>query len=413
MEDYEKVRFELEGAFVDAYVSLDEKTLWINNANLSILYKKDRSVISRYLKSIMESNVQKQGVMRRLLHIANSDKPVSFYNLDVALMIGEKLKTRYGFALQEQFESFLKNKQQTENKSIIYTDGILSLDVMITPEEETVWLNVEQIATLFGTSTENVYMHIENIFEEGEIDNSVTKDFLVTQRVFVHRAADGKNYNTLFYNLDVILSVGYRVQSKKAIMFRRWANSVLKEYLFKGYVINESRTLVTDENYVNLIHRVDSIDRRLANVERQHAEEKEIIFFDGAYFDARRFMKGLIGRAEKSIILIDPYTDIKTLDYLTGKRSDASLLLFFSNKSKLSKMDIDAFNSQYGGLKTMVCDSFHDRFIILDEKALYHLGASLNYAGKSTFAITKMESPKILSLILEELKRVMGKSVIL
>ena len=124
-------------------------------------------------------------------------------------------------------------------------------------------------------------------------------------------------------------------------------------------------------------------------------------------------MKGLIGRAEKSIILIDPYTDIKTLDYLTGKRSDASLLLFFSNKSKLSKMDIDAFNSQYGELKTMVCDSFHDRFIILDEKALYHLGASLNYAGKSTFAITKMESPKILSLILEELKRVMGKSVIL
>ena len=413
MENYENARFELGGTFVDAYVSLDEKTLWINNANLSILYKKDRSVISRYLKSIMESNVQKQGVMRRLLHIANSDKPVLFYSLSTALLLGEKLKSRNGFMLQEQFESYLAEREKRENKILIYRDGSLSLAVVVAPQEETVWLNVSQIASLFDTSVRNVYMHIENIYEEGEIDNSVTKDSFATQKEFIHQASDGKKYSIRFYNLDVILSVGYRVQSKKAIMFRRWANSVLKEYLFKGYVINESRTLVTDENYVNLIHRVDSIDRRLANVERQHAEEKEIIFFDGAYFDARIFMKSLIGRAEKSIILIDPYTDIKTLDYLTGKRSDASLLLFFSNKSKLSKMDIDAFIPQYGGLKTMVCDSFHDRFIILDEKVLYHLGASLNYAGKSTFAITKMESPKILSLILEELKRVMGKSVIL
>ena len=123
------------------------------------------------------------------------------------------------------------------------------------------------------------------------------RDSFATQKEFIHQASDEKKYSIRFYNLDVILSVGYRVQSKKAIMFRRWANSVLKEYLFKGYVINESRTLVTDENYVNLIHRVDSIDRRLANVERQHAEEKEIIFFDGTYFDARMFMKSLIGRA--------------------------------------------------------------------------------------------------------------------
>ena len=206
--------------------------------------------------------------------------------------------------------------------------------------------------------------------------------------------------NIDYYNLDVIISVGYRVKSQNGIVFRRWANSVLKEYLLKGYVINEERTLVTNENYVNLIHKVegvlekkvDELDNRVTKIEESHVAEREKIFFDGQFFDARVFLKELFIKAEKEIILIDPYADILALDYIKAKSNGVVINLFISSKAKLSKEDVNSFNNQYGGLSVKINDAFHDRFLIIDERICYSLGASLNYTGKKAFAITQIEN---------------------
>lgn len=188
-----------------------------------------------------------------------------------------------------------------------------------------------------------------------------------------------------------------------ALFFKRWANSVLKEYLLKGYVLNQDRTLITNENYIELVHRVNNIDNRLSKFESDNYIDNEKIFFDGEWFDARSFIKDIFTRAKEEIILIDPYADIKALDYLKVKTEGVIVQLFISSKAKLTQGDIDAFNEQYGNLEIILDDNFHDRFVIIDRATLYHLGASLNYIGKKVFAITKIEDENLLTSLKKKL----------
>ena len=178
---------------------------------------------------------------------------------------------------------------------------------------------------------------------------------------------------------------------------------MLKEYLLKGYALNKDRTLITDDNYIELVHRVNSIDNRVSKLETDNHIDNEKIFFDGQWFDARSFIKDIFTRAKEEIILIDPYADIKALDYLKVKTEGVIVQLFISSKAKLTQGDIDAFNEQYGNLEIILDDNFHDRFVIVDRKILYHLGASLNYIGKKVFAITKIEDENLLVSIKERL----------
>ncbi len=173
----------------------------------------------------------------------------------------------------------------------------------------------------------------------------------------------------------------------------------MKEYLLKGYVLNQDRTLITDENYVELVHRVNCIDNRLIKIESGNLTTKENLFFDGQWFDARNFIKSIFETAKKSIVLIDPYADIKALDYLKAKTDGVKVQLFMSSKAKLTQADIGAFHEQYGNLEAKIDDRFHDRFILLDGSTLYHLGTSLNSIGKKAFAITKLEDEEILSSV--------------
>lgn len=222
----------------------------------------------------------------------------------------------------------------------------------------------------------------------------------------MHKSRNSSNPNCrppVYYNLDVVISVGYRVKSHNGIIFRRWANSVLKEYLLKGYALNKDRTLITDDNYIELVHRVNSIDNRVSKLESDNHMDNEKIFFDGEWFDARIFIKDIFTRAKEEITLIDPYADIKALDYLKVKTEGAIVQLFISSKVKLTQGDINDFNRQYGGLEVKIEDSFHDRFIIVDGAILYHLGASLNYIGKKVFAITKLEDENLLVSVKERL----------
>jgi len=275
-----------------------------------------------------------------------------------------------------------------------YQDN-MEIDVNVSPKEKTVWLTKEQISILFERDRSVISKHIHNIYQEGELD----KDTSCAKNA--HKI-NGQIHYIEYYNLDVVISVGYRVKSKNGIIFRKWANQILNEYLIKGYVIDNNRTLVTNENYINLIRKVDSIDNRL-NILERNDKEKEKIFFDGSVFDAKVFISEIISKANKNIILIDNYADIKALDYLKYKEEGVSITLYHSSKAKISTYDIQNFNIQYGNLKSIVKENYHDRFIIIDELELFHLGASLNYAGNKTFAITKIDNNKILNLILEDL----------
>lgn len=272
-----------------------------------------------------------------------------------------------------------------EYELVKFEQNGLTLNVNVSPLEDTVWLTKDDMAILFGRDRTVISRHVSHIIKEEELD---------LNRVCAKNARtgpDGKKYIVDFYNLDVVISVGYRVKSKNGIIFRQWANNILKQYLLKGYVIDENRTLVTNENYINLINKVEKIDSRLSKLEGQNNIQNEKAFFDGEYFDARSFMKQLFSKAEKKIILIDPYLDIKALDYLTAKNSGVEISLFTSSKAKLTQDDIDSFNFQYEMLQTHIIDNFHDRFIIIDNTDLYHLGTSLNHLANKAFAITKMD----------------------
>ena len=249
---------------------------------------------------------------------------------------------------------------------------------------------------LFDRDKSVISRHIKNVILENNLDvNQVVAKNATTGN-------DGKIYIVSFYNLDVIIPLGYKVHSQNGIMFRKWANSVLKEYLLKGYVINENRTLITNENYVNLINKVDSIDKRLSVIEKTNLE-KEKVFFDGELFDAKSFISNIISSANTSIILIDAYADIKALEFLKYKKQGVKLSIYHSSKAKLSNKEVLDFNAQYGDCSTFINDKYHDRFLIIAKNDIFHLGASLNYAGKKVFAITKMEDEAIHDSIIRSL----------
>lgn len=271
----------------------------------------------------------------------------------------------------------------------------LILDVNVSPKEDTVWLSKEDMSILFDRDRSVISRHIKKIFEEKELTEKSNVHFL-------HIAHSDKPVP--FYSLDVVISVGYRVKSHNGVIFRRWANSVLKEYLLKGYVLNQDRALITDDNYIELVHRVNNIDNRLSKLESDNHIDNEKIFFDGEWFDARSFIKDVIAATKEEIVLIDPYADIKALDYFKAKAEGVRVQLFISSRARLTKSDIDAFNVQYGNLDFEIDDSFHDRFIIVDGITLYHLGASLNFAGKKVFAITKIDDDNILTSLKNKIR---------
>ncbi|MBR0294914.1 MAG: virulence RhuM family protein [Bacilli bacterium] len=279
---------------------------------------------------------------------------------------------------------------------IKFVNDNLELEVNVSPQEDTVWLSLNEMCLLFGRDKSVISRHIRNIFKENELskDQTVAKNAIVK----TEGAKNVKRYID-YYNLDVIISVGYRVKSHNGVVFRKWANNVLKEYLIKGYVINENRTLITNENYINLINRVDSIENRLDRIE-SYSLLKDKIIYDGRVFDAFVLLNQLCELAHLSIVLIDPYIDIKTLDAFKAKLPDVSLTIITSTKNnKLSQNDIKAFIKQYGILIVKIDDSYHDRYIVIDNTLFYHVGSSINYLGKRFSQITVIEDDDIIETL--------------
>ena len=274
-----------------------------------------------------------------------------------------------------------------EDGVVVYRteDNTLQLDVQLA--EETVWLAQQQMAVLFDTTKQNVSLHINNIFKEGELDKiSVVKDYLTT-------ASDGKKYRTTYYNLDVIISVGYRVKSKRGTQFRRWANQVLKDYMLKGYAINQQMLAMEeriDRKINNHTEQIHDLQEKVNFFVRTSLPPHQGIFYDGQIFDAYTFINDRIREATTRIILIDNYIDDSVLTMLAKRADKVTATIYTKKPSAQLQLDIQKHNAQYPSISIIVFDRSHDRFLCIDE-TVYHLGASIKDLGKKWFAFNRME----------------------
>lgn len=269
---------------------------------------------------------------------------------------------------------------------VVYNDGELELKVSM--NEETIWLTQSQMSELFGTSTDNIGLHLKNIYKEKELNENST-----TENSSVVRQEGNRKVTRVIkhYNLDAIICVGYRVSSSKATKFRQWATKILKNYIQNGYVINGEK--ITNERFVNLENDVNTLKSQMNEVKsfvkNNKLETNQGIFFDGQIYDSYSFIIDLIKTAKDEIIFIDNYIDDTVLT-LFSKIPTIKITIFTNIISKQLKLDFEKYLKQYDNITLKIFQNAHDRFLIIDKKEIYHIGASLKDLGKSWFAFSKI-----------------------
>lgn len=264
------------------------------------------------------------------------------------------------------------------NEIILYQADELQERIEVRVGEETVWLNQEQISKLFQRDQSVISRHIRNVFKEGELEEESNM-----QKMHIPNSDKPVTY----YNLNVIISVGYRVKSKQGTQFRIWATNVLRDYMLKGYALNQRMNRI--ENSVEaLTSKVQEIDFQIKS---KDLPDKGL-FFDGQVFDAYTFASDLIRKAKKSIILIDNYVDDTVLTLLSKRKKEVSCTIYTKTISRTLQLDLERHNSQYPAIEIREWNSSHDRFLLIDEKELYHIGASLKDLGKRWFGFSRMDS---------------------
>lgn len=278
-----------------------------------------------------------------------------------------------------------------ENEIIVYKpDETLALQVRV--EDETVWLSQAQIVELFNSSKANISEHLKHIFDSGELMKDATVRKFRTVRQEGNRSVTRM---IEYFNLDVIISVGYRVNTVRGIQFRQWANKVLKEYLLRGHSIDQR--LLNMENRID--HRLSEHDNQIKELSgkvdfflKTSLPPREGILFDGQIFDAYVFVSDLIKRARRRVILVDNYID-ETVLTLLSKRNPGVLATIYTKKiDKTLRLDLERHNDQYEPINIRTAPNIHDRFLVIDE-TLYHVGASIKDLGKKLFAFSQMGTP--------------------
>ncbi|MFO0478373.1 MAG: RhuM family protein [Bacteroidota bacterium] len=278
-----------------------------------------------------------------------------------------------------------------KNEIILYRPNELAEHIEVQIDEETVWLTQQQMAALFNQTKQNISLHINNCFKENELEKVATvKESLTVQK----EGNRNVQRNIEYYNLDVIISVGYRVKSKQGTQFRIWANRILKDYLLKGYSINNRMNRIED-NVQGLINKVNEIDLQISS----HLIPNQGVFFNGQVFDAYELTSKIIRSAKQSIVLIDNYIDESTLTHLAKKKKGVQVFLLTKNISKQLSLDVQKANEQYGNFEVKTFTQSHDRFLIIDGKDVYHLGASLKDLGKKWFAFSKLDAKSVENIL--------------
>lgn len=269
-----------------------------------------------------------------------------------------------------------------QGEIILYQpDETVKLEVRM--EDETVWLTQAQMVELFQRDQSVIARHINNIFKEAELEKESNMHFL-------HNAFSDKPIN--LYSLDVIISVGYRVKSKRGTQFRQWANKVLKEYLLKGYSINQ-RLNEMGKELVQIKNTLSEHSEKIDFFVRTSLPPVEGIFYDGQIFDAYKFATDLIKSARKTLLLIDNYVDESVLLMLSKRNPGVSATIYTQKITAQFQLDVERHNDQYPPINVRTYRNAHDRFLIIDETDVYHIGASLKDLGKKMFAFSKLSIP--------------------
>ena len=274
-------------------------------------------------------------------------------------------------------------KQDDEHGEIVLYQPDETIRLEVRMGDDTVWLTQAQMAELFDKDRTVIGRHIRNIYHEEELDKDITC------AKFAHMGSEGnQTYEYTAYNLDVIISVGYRVKSHRGTKFRQWANRVLKEYLLRGYSMN-SRIAALEHQAAKQDAEILSIKDKVDFFIRTSLPPVEGIFYDGQVFDAYRFASDLIRKAHKSIVLIDNYVDDTVLTLLDKRGKGVSATIYTQHISKQFQLDIDRHNAQYPTIEVEHFNRAHDRFLLIDDE-VYHIGASIKDLGKKWFAFTLM-----------------------
>ena len=275
--------------------------------------------------------------------------------------------------------------EQTGEIVMYQPDETIRLEVRM--DNETVWLTQAQMAELFQTDRTSIVRHVNNIYKTGELEQESTCAKIAQVQIEGKRTIKRM---ILYFNLDMIISVGYRVNSKRGVKFRQWANSVLKDYLLKGYVVNQ--------RIAALEHQVSDLKDKVNFFVRTSLPPAEGIFYDGQIFDAYRFVADLVRKAKRTIILIDNYVDDTVLSLLDKRQRGVSATIYTKSVSEQLQLDITRHNEQYAAIEVQQFNKAHDRFLLIDDE-VYHIGASIKDLGKKWFAFTLMHDIKAAELI--------------
>ena len=391
--NYELIKY-VDGDFgLDVRISVEENDIWLTQSEIAILYERDKTVISKQIRNIIKEKDNKSHptsanfatVGREFATVQIEGKrtvmrKVKLYNLDLILEIGKRIKSSRTIKFEQWAKGIVKNILTQNNGQIsqlvkfTYNNEV-SIDVNVSPEEETVWLTQKDMSILFDTTVSNINIHIKNILDENELDKSVVKDCLIT-------ASDGKVYQTKMYNLDMIIAVGYRINSKRGTQFRRWATSVLREYLLKGHVINEQRCLDCTSNIVNLQNKVNSIESKLNDVEKTIFSNNNVLFFEGQIIEPYKFFRHLFFLAKEDLTIVDYYAD----EFLLSMLSDikVSINIVVPNSSYLNKISLPK------NVSIIQKNNIHGRYIFIDKHS-YAIDNSFNSTGKKPFIAMRLE----------------------
>ena len=284
----------------------------------------------------------------------------------------------------------LKDSREQGEIVLYQPDETIRLEVRM--GDDTVWLTQAQMAELFDKDRTVIGRHIRNIYQEEELEKNITC------AKFAHMGTDGDQiYEYTAYNLDVIISVGYRVKSKRGTKFRQWANKVLKEYLLRGYAMN-SRLLSLELHLAQHDKEMKQIKEKVDFFVRTALPPIEGIFYDGQVFDAYRFASDLIRKAKHSIVLIDNYVDDTVLTLLDKRAENVTATIYTQHISQQFQLDINRHNTQYPAITVEHFNRAHDRFLLIDNE-VYHIGASIKDLGKKWFAFTLMQDITTTELI--------------
>ena len=293
--------------------------------------------------------------------------------------------------LNSKFDSMQSIESDNKGEIVMYQpDETIRLEVRM--GEETVWLSQQQMAELFDKDRTVIGRHIRNIYKEGELVQDITC------AKFAHMGKEGDQpYEYTAYNLDVIISVGYRVKSKRGTLFRHWANKVLKEYLLRGYVV-DTRIRSLEQQVSEQGMQILDLKSKVDFFVRSSLPPVEGIFYDGQIFDAYVQIVNLIKQAHRSIVLVDNYVDETTLTMLSKRNADVSATIYTKQTAEQFRLDVQRHNQQYPPIAVNVCQHNHDRFLIIDD-VVYIFGASLKDAGKKLFAYIKMQETSASELL--------------